>query len=92
MSHDLREPLRAVEGFCELFRSEFGASVPEGGHRLLERVWAGAARMSQLINDLLHFARFSREPLHLLRVPLRELVVQSVTRLKDCLLYTSRCV
>ena len=83
VSHDLREPLRAVEGFCELFRSEFGASVPEAGRGLLERVWAGAARMSQLINDLLHFARFSREPLHLLRVPLRELVVQSVARLKE---------
>ena len=83
VSHDLREPLRAVEGFCELFRSEFEASVPEAGRRLLERVWASATRMNQLINDLLHFARFSREPLHCLRVPLRELVLQSVARLKE---------
>jgi signal transduction histidine kinase len=83
VSHDLREPLRAVEGFCELFREEFGAAVPEAGRRLLERIWAGSSRMSQLINDLLHFARFSREPLHRLRVPLREMVLRTVERLEE---------
>jgi signal transduction histidine kinase len=82
VSHDLREPLRAVEGFCELFRTEFSADVPEAGRKLLERIWSGARRMSQLINDLLHFARFSREPLCSLRVPLREVVVDSVAQLK----------
>jgi signal transduction histidine kinase/CheY-like chemotaxis protein len=83
VSHDLREPLRAVEGFCEMFRTEFGASVPEPGRRILERIWSGASRMTQLVNDLLHFSRFSREPLHCLRVPLREMVLQTVARLKE---------
>jgi len=83
VSHDLREPLRAVEGFCEVFRTEFGSSVPEPGRRILERIWAGASRMTQLVNDLLHFSRFSREPLHCLRVPLREIVLQTVTRLQE---------
>ena len=83
VSHDLREPLRAVEGFCEMFRTEFGPSVPEPGRRILERIWSGASRMTQLVNDLLHFSRFSREPLHRLSVPLRELVLQIVARLKE---------
>ena len=83
VSHDLREPLRAVEGFCEMFRTEFGSSVPEPGRRILERIWSGASRMTQLVNDLLHFSRFSREPLHCLRVPLREIVLQTVARLKE---------
>ena len=83
VSHDLREPLRAVEGFCEMFRAEFGASVPEPGRRILQRIWSGASRMTQLVNDLLHFSRFSREPLHCLRVPLREIVLQTVTRLQE---------
>ena len=83
VSHDLREPLRAVEGFCEMFRTEFGSSVPEPGRRILERIWAGSSRMTQLVNDLLHFSRFSREPLHRLHVPLRELVLQTVARLKE---------
>jgi signal transduction histidine kinase/CheY-like chemotaxis protein len=83
ISHDLREPLRAVEGFCEMFRSEYAADVPEAGRKLLERIWAGAGRMTQLVNDLLHFSRFSREPLHCRRMPLRELVLQIVARLKE---------
>jgi signal transduction histidine kinase len=83
VSHDLREPLRAVEGYCELFREEFFADVPEDGRRLLERVWQGSSRMTQLINDLLHFARFSREPLNRVRVPLREVVLEVVARLKE---------
>jgi signal transduction histidine kinase/FixJ family two-component response regulator len=83
VSHDLREPLRAVEGFCEMFRAEFGSSVPEPGRRILQRIWSGASRMTQLVNDLLHFSRFSREPLHCLRVPLREIVLQTVARLKE---------
>jgi signal transduction histidine kinase/CheY-like chemotaxis protein len=83
VSHDLREPLRAVEGFCEMFRSEFAASVPEAGRRLLERIWAGASRMTQLINDLLHFSRFSRAPLDRLPVQLRALALQVVGRLSE---------
>jgi light-regulated signal transduction histidine kinase (bacteriophytochrome) len=39
--------------------------------------------MTQLVNDLLHFSRFSREPLHCLRVPLGEIVLQTVARLKE---------
>ena len=41
VSHDLREPLRAVEGFCEVFRSEFGAAIPEAGTAVFERIVTG---------------------------------------------------
>ena len=83
VSHDLREPLRAVEGFCEMFRAEFGAAVPQGGQAMLERIWAGARRMTRLIDDLLHFSRFSRQPLQQMQVPLRELARQVAERLKE---------
>ena len=85
ISHDLREPLRAVEGFCEIFRAEFGAGVPEEGRAVLARIAAGASRMTQLVNDLLHFSRFSREPLQRVPVPMRELVQQVLTRLTEAL-------
>jgi light-regulated signal transduction histidine kinase (bacteriophytochrome) len=83
VSHDLREPLRAVEGFCEMFRSEFAATVPAAGQRVLERIWSGATRMTQLIDDLLHFARYARAPLARSRVPLHELVLQVSARLGE---------
>jgi signal transduction histidine kinase len=83
ISHDLREPLRAVEGFCEIFRAEFGAGVPEEGRAVLARIAAGASRMTQLVNDLLHFSRFSREPLQRVAVPMRALVQQVLTRLTE---------
>ena len=63
VSHDLRSPLRAVRGFADLFLEEFGETVPVDGRELVERVVAGAARMDHLIEDLLKFCRFSRQPL-----------------------------
>jgi two-component system, sensor histidine kinase and response regulator len=83
VSHDLREPLRAVEGFCEMFRSEFAAQVPEPGQRILERIWSGARRMTQLIDDLLHFSRCSREPLSRARVSLAALAQEVSARLRE---------
>jgi signal transduction histidine kinase len=83
ISHDLREPLRAVEGFCEIFRTEFAANVPEEGRAVLARIASGASRMTQLVNDLLHLARFSREPLQRVPVPMRALVQQVLARLTE---------
>jgi signal transduction histidine kinase len=64
VSHDLRAPLRAVDGFCQMFLDEFGAGVPPDGRFMLDKARAGVIRMSQLIDDLLRLARFSRQPLN----------------------------
>lgn len=63
VSHDLRAPLRAITGFCEMYLCDYGQQVPPGGQALLTRVVDGAARMDQLIEDLLKFCRFSRQSL-----------------------------
>jgi signal transduction histidine kinase len=85
VSHDLRQPLSVVEGFCEMFRSQFSGSVPEEGQQMLDQIWAGTARMNKLISDLLHFSRMSRGPLDGVRVPLRELVLKVIAQLKTSL-------
>jgi len=85
VSHDLRQPLSVVEGFCEIFRSQFSGTVPEEGQQMLEQIWSGTARMNKLISDLLHFSRMSRGPLDGVRVPLRELVLKVVAQLKGSL-------
>jgi len=81
VSHDLRAPLRSVRGFSEIFLEEYGSGVPPEGRALLERVQDGGARMSQLIEDLLAFARFSRQPLQKRPVPLASIVQRLVEEL-----------
>jgi signal transduction histidine kinase len=85
VSHDLREPVRAVEGFCEVLGSEFGAQLPREARRLVERIGAGATRMTGLIDALLHLSHVGRQPLACAPVPLRELALQVSARLTEAL-------
>lgn len=63
VSHDLRAPLRTINGFCGMFLEQYAEHVPPEGRALLERVVSGAGRMNRMIEDLLRFARCSRQPL-----------------------------
>ncbi len=83
VSHDLRAPLRAVDGFCQMFIDDFGAGVPPEGRRILDKACAGAARMNQLIDDLLRFARFSRQPLQMRPVQMNGLVRRVIANFED---------
>jgi two-component system sensor histidine kinase/response regulator len=73
VSHDLRAPLRAIEGFCDIFMKQYGRQVPPDGLDMLVNVSAGTARMHRLIDDLLHLARFSRQPLETHTVKMTDL-------------------
>lgn len=63
VSHDLRAPLRAVDGFSQAVMEDFGPLLPEEGRRQLETIRYAAQRMGALIDNLLTFSRLSRQPL-----------------------------
>ena len=63
VSHDLRAPLRSIDGFSQALQEDYSAQLDQEGKSHLRRVRAAATRMGQLIDDLLHLARVSRAEL-----------------------------
>jgi signal transduction histidine kinase len=61
VSHDLRAPLRALDGFSQAVLQDFSAQVPEAGQRYLKIIRESAQKMAQLIDDLLAFSRIGRQ-------------------------------
>lgn len=60
VSHDLRAPLRAIDGFSQALLEDFPKDLPEEGQRYLSRIRSSTQRMGQLIEDLLNLSRVSR--------------------------------
>jgi PAS domain S-box-containing protein len=68
VSHDLRAPLRAVDGFSQALLEDYAEKLDEEGRHDLERIRAGAVRMGDLIDAILQLSRLSRW--RLARVPI----------------------
>jgi PAS domain S-box-containing protein len=60
VSHDLRAPLRSIDGFSQALLEDYLEELPQEGRNYLERVRAAAQRMALLIDDLLNLSRVSR--------------------------------
>ena len=60
VSHDLRAPLRAIDGFSQELLTSYTGRLDDKGRHFLERIRAGSQRMAQLIDDILLLSRLSR--------------------------------
>lgn len=83
VSHDLRAPLRAVDGFSRILLEDYAADLPEEARRYLNLVSTNAQQMSELINALLDISRFTRQRLVTQSVALEKVVRQVIQELNN---------
>jgi PAS domain S-box-containing protein len=82
VSHDLRAPLRHMDGFSRILVEEYGPQLPPGAKQHLERVRAASLHMGQLVDDLLNLARVGRGSLRIVTSDLNELVAETIQSLE----------
>ena len=83
VSHDLRQPLRAIDGFCRILWEDQRDQLDEAGRDSLERVRAAAQKMARLIDDLLSLSRLSRRDVHIADVDVSALAEEIFARLRE---------
>lgn len=82
ISHDLQEPLRMVHSFTQLLEKKYYDKIDETGKQYIYYASDGAARMQQLINDLLQVSRISKNDVDYELVSLSEVVNYAIDNLK----------
>ena len=85
-SHDLQEPLRAVSGFLQLLENKYALQLDEQGRGYIKKSVDGAARMSQLINDLLLYSHVTRVESEFELVDLGNVVGEALKELERAIL------
>jgi signal transduction histidine kinase len=78
VSHDLRSPLRAVDGFCRILTEDYEGRLDDEGRRLLGVVRDNSRKMGELIDDLLEFSRLGRKPLAIAEMDMTRLAKEAL--------------
>jgi signal transduction histidine kinase len=82
LAHDLRTPVRVIDGFTRILKEDYGKQLDRVGNDHLDRVLSAAARMNLMIDALLKLARLSQQPLARQRVNLSQMAAFVVDDLR----------
>ncbi len=82
VSHDLRAPLRHINGYVDLLNERFSELLPEKARHYLDTISSSTKQMGTLIDDLLQFSRTGRKELSLVKVDMNILVKEVLEKLK----------
>ncbi len=85
VSHDLRAPLRAVDGYAKILEEDYGGKIDAEGKRKLAVLCTSTRAMGKLIDDLLSLSRLARQPLVKRRIAMDELVGQTIDELQHAI-------
>lgn len=83
VSHDLRAPLRSIDGFSQALLEDCGARLGSGGEEHLRRIRSAAQHMGRLIDDLLKLARVTRADMHFETIDLSEMARTTLAALSE---------
>lgn len=73
VSHDLRAPLRAVNGYAEMLNEDYGTKLDDEGKRIIQTIRYNATKMGTLIDNLLDFSRLGRKEMVKTSIDMNEL-------------------
>lgn len=82
ISHDLRSPLRTIDGFSMILQEDFGDEFSDEAKAYLNRIRKGTGKMGELIKNLLQMSRITQENLDFVRINLSEIAEDEIAKLK----------
>ncbi|RKS13829.1 PAS domain-containing protein [Flavobacterium sp. 120] len=90
ISHDLRAPLRAINGYAQILNEDYGQRLDQEGMRILTTITSNATKMGTLIDDLLAFSRLGRKEMQKTEVDMNQLIKSVINETNKSIVYKAK--